>query len=120
MDTAAGRNPQEGLTAIADAIGRARVAARRMVLAQSLVDDIGVQLAFQAVLYNLRVIGDEVKAIPSEMLEVVPDFPWGEYAGIADVIEPNHFHIDPPEIQRGLEVALDPLELAVERLRSQR
>jgi uncharacterized protein with HEPN domain len=101
---------------VRDAIARARVAARRMVLAQSLVDEIGVQLAFQAVLYNLRVIGDAVKAIPPDVLARVPDFPWAEYADVADVIEPDHFRIDPPEIQRTLEAALDPLDDAMSRL----
>ena len=101
---------------VRDAIARARVAARRMVLAQSLADDVGVQIAFQAVLYNLRVIGDAVKAMPSEVLAAVPDFPWAEYADVADVIEPDHFRIDPPEIQRTLEAALGPLDAAIARL----
>jgi len=101
---------------VRDAIARARVAARRMVLAQSLADDVGVQIAFQAVLYNLRVIGDSVKAMRPEVLAAVPDFPWAEYADVADVIEPDHFRIDPPEIQRTLEAALDPLDDAMARL----
>lgn len=101
---------------VRDAIARARVAARRMVLAQSLADDVGVQIAFQAVLYNLRAIGDTVKAMPPEALAAVPDFPWAEYADVADVIEPDHFRIDPPEVQRTLEAALDPLDDAMSRL----
>ena len=105
---------------VRDAIARARVAARRMVLAQSLADDVGVQIAFQAVLYNLRVIGDAVKAMPPEILAAVPDFPWAEYADIADVIEPDHFRIDPPEIQRTLEAAVEPLDDAMTRLPAQR
>ena len=103
-----------------DAITRARVASRRMVLAQSLADDVGVQIAFQAVLYNLRVIGDAVKAIPPDALARVPDFPWAEYADVVDVIEPNHFRIDPPEIQRTLDAALGPLAAAMSRLATAR
>ena len=105
---------------VREAIARARVAARRMVLAQSLADDVGVQIAFQAVLYNLRVIGDGVTAMPPETLAVVPDFPWAEYADVADVIEPDHFRIDPPEIQRTLEAALEPLDDAMTRLAATR
>jgi uncharacterized protein with HEPN domain len=54
--------------------------------------------------------------MPPEVLAVVPNFPWAEYADVADVIEPNHFRIDPPEIQRTLEAALDPLDDAMARV----
>lgn len=105
---------------ILDAIGRARVAARRMVLAQSLADDVGVQIAFQAVLHNLTVIGEAVKSIAPEQRERVPDFPWDEYAAVTDVIEPTYHQIAPAEIQRTLEAALEPLESAVERINPRR
>jgi len=87
-----------------------------MVLAQSLADDVGVQIAFQAVLHNLSVIGDSVAELPADRRERVPDFPWDEYAAITTVIEPTYHHIDPAEIQRTLTAALDPLEAAVRRL----
>lgn len=101
---------------ILEAIGRARVASRRMVLAESLADDVGVQLAFQAVLHNLTVIGEAVKTIPADERSRVPDFPWEEYAAVTDVIEPTYHQIAPAEIQRTLEAALEPLKQAVERI----
>lgn len=97
------------------AIGRARVASKRMVLAESLADDVGVQIAFQAVLHNLSVIGEAVKVLTPEQREQVPDFPWDAYAE-ADVIQPTYHQINPAEIQRTLGTALDPLEAAARRI----
>lgn len=101
---------------ILQAIARARVAAKRMVLAGHLADDVGVQLAFQAILHNLAVIGDAVRSIPSETLERDADFPWGDYAAAADLVEPTYYRIVPAEVQHTVEAALDPLEAAVHRL----
>lgn len=101
---------------ILDAIARTRVAAKRMGLAQSLADDVGMQIAFQAVLHNLTVIGEAVKSIPAADRERVPSFPWDEYAAVTDVIEPRYHQIAPAEIQRTLDAALEPLEQAVQRL----
>ena len=105
---------------ILDAIARARVASKRMVLAENLADDTGVQIAFQAILHNLSVIGEAVTAIPPETLERDPDFPWGEVAAMPGMIEPTYHHIVPADIRRTLDAALDPLEAAVHRLTARR
>lgn len=110
----------EHLQGILEAIARARVAARRMVLAESLADDTGVQIGFQAVLHNLFVIGEAVKTIPPETLELVPDFAWSEAAEMAQVIAPTYHHIVPADVRRSVDAAIDPLEQAVRRLISRR
>jgi uncharacterized protein with HEPN domain len=103
---------------ILDAIGRTRVADRRMRLAQSLVDDVGVQLAFQAILHNLSVIAEAVTALPPDLLERDPKTPWDEYAAMRDLIAPTYHHIVPEAVHRTLEPVLDPLDVAVRRLRA--
>jgi uncharacterized protein with HEPN domain len=102
------------------AIARARVASKRMVLAGHLADDIGVQIAFQAILHNLYVIGEVVRSIPPEARERVPDFPWGDYVAVADLIEPTYYTAVPAEVQGTVEAALDPLEAAMHRLTARR
>jgi uncharacterized protein with HEPN domain len=103
---------------ILDAIARARLADRRMRLAESLVDEAGVQIAFQAILYNRIVIGEAVKAIPAEILERDPDTPWAEFAAMPGVLSPNFFRIEPESVHRAVEEDLGPLDLAVRRLRT--
>jgi len=108
----------ERMTEILDAIARARVADKRMRLGESLGDDVGVQVAFQAILHNLFVIGEAVKEIPAEILEQDPEIPWSEIAGLRDVIGPNYPRIVPASIHRSVEEELGPLDLAIRRLRA--
>jgi uncharacterized protein with HEPN domain len=101
-----------------DAIARARVADKRLRLAESLGDEVGVQIAFQAILHNLFVIGEAVKAIPAEILERDPATPWSEIAALRDVIGHHYHRIVPDIIHRTVEADLGPLDAAVRRLRA--
>jgi len=114
------RSLDERLNDILEAIRRARVADRRLLLAESLGDEAGVQIAFESILHNLFVIGESVKAIPSEVLDRDPNTPWSEIAALRDVIG-HHYHRIVPEIIHGtVESDLGPLEVAVKGLRKPR
>jgi uncharacterized protein with HEPN domain len=101
-----------------DAIARARVADKRMRLAESLGDDVGVQVAFQAILHNLSVISESVKAIPTGILERDTTTPWSEFVEMRAVIRPNYPRMDPTSLHRIVETGLGQLDVAVRRLRA--
>lgn len=101
---------------ILDAIARARVADKRMRLGESLGDEIGVQVAYQAILHNLTVIVEAAKAVPAEILERDAETPWGEFTAMGDVLGHNYHLIDAAEVHRTVEVDLGLLEKAVHRL----
>ena len=114
------RTVEERMNDILEAIARARVADKRLRLAESLGDEAGVQIAFQAILHNLFVIGEAVKAIPAEILEQDPETPWSEIAAMRDVIGHRYHRIVPEIIHRTVDGDLGPLEVAVRRLRAAR
>jgi uncharacterized protein with HEPN domain len=112
------RSVEQSLNGILDAIARARVADRRMRLGESLCDEAGVQIAFQAILHNLVVIDEALRAIPAEILERTPEAPWSEFAAVRDLIAPDYLHIDPATVHRTIEEDLGRLDTAVRRLRA--
>ena len=104
--------------AILDAIARTKVADRRLRLASSLVDDIGVQMAYQAVLHNLRVISNAVLTIPTETREQAPGIPWSEIVALPETMGGNYLRVDPEAVHRMVDTYLEPLDVAVRRLRA--
>lgn len=112
------RTVDERMQDILAAIMRARVADRRLRLGESLGDDVGVQIAYQAILHNLSVIGETVKAIPAEILERDADMPWADVAARGDVLGHDHQLIATADVHRTVEADLGRLEAAVRRLRT--
>ena len=112
------RSTDDRINDILDAIRRARVADKRLRLAESLGDDVGMQIAFESILHNLFVIGEAVKALPPALLDQDPNTPWSEIASMRDVIGHHYHRIVPAIIHRTVEADLGPLEDAVKRLRT--
>jgi uncharacterized protein with HEPN domain len=106
------------LNDILDAISHARVADKRLQLAESLGDEAGVQIAFESILHNLFVIGEAVKALPPGITDRDPETPWSEIAAMRDVIGHQYHRIVPAIIHRTVQADLGPLEGAVKRLRA--
>ena len=94
---------------------RARVADKRMQLAESLGDDVGLQIAYQAILHNPSSSGS-MWAMPPELLARDTDTPWGEIAGMRQLLGLNYHRIEPEVIHRTVEVDLGRLDAAVRRL----
>ena len=111
------RTVEERFNDLLTAIGRARVADRRLRLADSLGDEEGVQIAFDAFLHNLSVIGEAVRTLPPSILERDANTPWEDVAALRDVIGHGSHRIDPTMIHATVEGDLGPLEKAVKRLR---
>jgi uncharacterized protein with HEPN domain len=112
------RTVDERMQDILAAIMRARVADKRLRLGESLGDDVGVQIAYQAILYNLSVIGETVKAIPVETLDRATDVPWADIAAMGDVLGRDYQLIVPADVRRMVDVDLGHLEAAVRRLKA--
>lgn len=114
------RSIDERLTDILDAISRARVADRRLQEAAGAGDTDGVQMAFDAILYDLFIAGEAVKSLPGDVLAGEPDVPWADIKGMRDVIGHSYHQIVPAVIHatvaRDLEVVAD----AVQRMEHRR
>jgi hypothetical protein len=58
-------------------------------------DDDEEQMAFDALLYRLLVIGEAVKALPHELLDRESDVPWREVARLRDLLAHHYYRVDP-------------------------
>ncbi len=47
-----------------------------------------------AVVRNLEVVGEAVKAVPTELRQKYPDVPWQRIAGLRDILIHHYFEID--------------------------
>lgn len=112
------RTVDERMQDILAAIMRARVADKRLRLGQSLGDDVGVQIAYQAILHNLSVIGETVKAIPVEILDRATDVSWADVTAMGEVLGHDYQLIVVADVRRMVDVDLGRLEAAVRRLRA--
>jgi uncharacterized protein with HEPN domain len=74
------------------------------------------QLAFDALLYRLLVIGEAVKSLPAELLAQEPDVPWREIARLRDLLAHHYYRVDAHVIRRTVEMPLDQLTKAVREL----
>ena len=59
------RSVDDRLADVADAIDRARTADQRLQEYANAGDTAGVQLAFDAILYDLFIVGEVVKSLPA-------------------------------------------------------
>lgn len=51
-------------------------------------------MRFDAILFNLHVIGEAVKKLPAELRERHPEIAWREIAGLRDVVAHTYFALD--------------------------
>lgn len=110
------RTLTQRLQDILDAIRRGRLAARQLEDAANANDTDGMEVGFDAVLQNLMVIGESVKALPDSLLEREPSIPWRDIAGMRDIVGHHYHRIEPATIRRTMSESIDPLEQAARRL----
>jgi len=51
-------------------------------------------MAYDAVLRNLAVIGEAVRALPVDTRNAMPDIPWPAIAGLRNIVIHEYFRID--------------------------
>jgi uncharacterized protein with HEPN domain len=74
------------------------------------------QLAFDALLYRLVVIGEAVKALPDELLATQPQVPWREIARLRDLLAHHYYRLDVQIIRRTVDAPMEQLRVAVAQL----
>lgn len=51
-------------------------------------------MAYDAILRNLAVIGEAVRALPEQTKSTIPGVPWASIAGLRNVVIHEYFRID--------------------------
>jgi uncharacterized protein with HEPN domain len=110
------RTAQERLADIRDATARAQRAVDAMERASASGDDDEEQMAFDALLYRLLVIGEAVKALPPDLLAREPKVPWREISRLRDLLAHHYYRVDPQIIRRTVDAPLRDLRAAARRL----
>lgn len=103
------RGDRERLADIAGAVE----AIREHMTAQRVAND----LKRDAILYNLVIIGEAVKALGDATKARRADIPWREITGLRDLLAHEYFRIEMTEIRKIVERDLGPLFDAVTELR---
>ena len=52
------------------------------------------ELRFDAILFNLQILGEAVKKIPADLRQRYPAIPWREIAGLRDFVAHAYFALD--------------------------
>ena len=69
----------------------------------------GASVAFDAILYNLMVIGEAVKALGVELKERNGKTPWKEIAGMRDILTHHYFRVNGRIVRATLDASLTDL-----------
>lgn len=104
------RSPNERFDDILSAIERCR--SYRSFLGSS--NGQLTEMAFDATLRNLAVIGEAVRALPAETIESMPDVPWTSIAGLRNIVVHEYFRVNPELISDIVDNYLDQLSEALE------
>ena len=66
-------------------------------------------MAYDAVLRNLGVIGEAVRALPPEVRAAMPDVPWASIAGLRNIVVHEYFRVNPDLVLDIVDNKLGPL-----------
>ncbi len=73
-------------------------------------------MAYDAVLRNLAVIGEAVRALPESELAAIEDVPWASIAGLRNVVVHEYFQIQSALVIGILDDHLVGLAAAIRRM----
>lgn len=118
MTPRSGRDARERLADILAAVARTKQAELRLVAAEEAHDEVSAGVAFDAVLYNLVVIGEAVNALPSDLIAARPDIPWRDVVDMRNFLSHEYFRIVANIVRRTIDEPLDQLRMACEQLLS--
>lgn len=110
------RSSRDRLADIRDAVDRISRAVEALEQAEVEGTEDEAQLAFDALLYRLLVIGEAVKALPADLLARQPQIPWHEIARLRDLLAHHYYRVDARVIRRTVEAPLSELKEAVAKL----
>lgn len=78
-------------------------------------DETIASMAYEAVLRNLAVIGEAVKALPPDARALSPETPWASISGLRNVVVHEYFRVDRELVEDILNNELAPLANAIRR-----
>lgn len=102
------RDPCDRLVDILERIDAARVAGRRMAAAEAASDDETAAMAFDAVLYDLLVIGEAIKALPDAWTSEHAEVTWSDAARMRDLLAHRYFTVRADVVRATVD---EPLEI---------
>ena len=74
------------------------------------------ELTYDAVVYNLQIIGEAVKNIPQEIRNLYPAVEWRKIAGLRDIIAHAYFTIDEQIVWDIIQNKLSDLQKNIEQI----
>ncbi|HJQ42168.1 MAG TPA: HepT-like ribonuclease domain-containing protein [Jatrophihabitantaceae bacterium] len=106
------RDPGERYADILAAIDRCERYQARLADADPLL----AGMAYDAILRNLAVIGEAVRALPSDVKLRSPTTPWPNIAGLRNIVVHEYFRVDHDLIADIVQNELEPLASAIRQL----
>lgn len=97
---------------ILDRIRRITIAEKHMTESAVSSDDDAAEMAFDAILYSLVVIGEAVKSLDTQMKSRSPRIEWKAIIGLRDLLAHQYFQIDALVIKASIDEPLEELRLA--------
>ena len=73
-------------------------------------------MAFDAVLYNLVVIGEAVNALPADLTHGRPGVPWRDVVDMRNFLSHEYFRVSASLVRRTIDEPLDQLRTVCEHL----
>lgn len=87
----------------------------REITYEELVDN---ELIFDAVVFNLQIIGEAVKNIPQDIRNICPQIEWKKIAGLRDIIAHAYFTVDKQIVWDLVQNKLNELEVGIKEIMS--
>lgn len=69
---------------------------------------------FDAVVYNLQIIGEATRNIPEDIRNQQPQIEWKNIIGIRNIITHTYFSVDDEIVWNIIQTKLEPLKTAIE------
>jgi uncharacterized protein with HEPN domain len=108
------RSERERLGDILGRVDAIEAAEELLIAAESTDDGKLASTAFDAILYDLLVIGEAVKALPNELIERHPDIPWSDIAKLRDLLAHMYFKVRSEVIRSTIDAPLSDLRRTCE------
>ena len=87
------RTSDQRLADILERISAIGVAEEHLLGAEAAKNDKLVRTAFDAILYDLLVIGEAVKSLPADITARHQDIPWSDIAKMRDILAHIYFNV---------------------------
>ena len=105
------RTDVERLGDIIDRIDRIKFAEIVLIEAEEEEDSWEeAQVAFDAILYDLLVIGEAVKSLSQSFKDQFPVTPWSQISGMRDILAHEYFRVDSKVVRATIDSPLENLK----------